>query len=122
MAPTVARLLSVVADELLLAILMAAAPAPLVEALPDVTPEVTSCAELPIPVTAVAVSVPVLMSVPAPLPWIDPVRAVSVIGFALPAFRTVTAGALELVVAPLFVPVKPWPEKSGTEDALVKPQ
>src|SRR5437867_3500218 len=42
LAPTVARLLRDVADALLFAIFMAAAPPPLVEALPDVTPDVTS--------------------------------------------------------------------------------
>ena len=109
MAPTVARLLSVVADALLLAILMAAAPAPLVVALPDVTSDVTSCVVLPMPVTAVAVSVAVLISVPAPLPWIEPVRAVSVTAL-VPAYMMLTGAVVALVVVPIRVPVLPFPE------------
>src|SRR5205823_14648498 len=68
LAPTVARLLNVSAEAPLLAILMAAAPAPLVVALPEVTLEVTSCVALPMPVTAVAIRLAALISVPAPLP------------------------------------------------------
>ena len=66
-APTVARLLAVEAELLVFAMLIAAAPAPLVVALRFVV-LVVSCVVLPIPVTAVAVRLPVLISVPAPLP------------------------------------------------------
>ena len=97
-APTVARLLAVVAKALLFAMLIAAAPAPLVVAL-SVVVCVASWVELPMPVTAVAVRLLALISVPAPLPWIEPVRAVSVSAF-VPALRIVTDGALALVVAP----------------------
>src|SRR6185369_1131250 len=98
---------------LLLAIFTAAAPPPLVVALPEVTLEVTTCVVLPIPVTAVAVKLAVLISIPAPLPWIEPVRAVSVSAF-VPVFRIVTAGVLLLVLVPVSVPVFPRPEKSDS--------
>ena len=67
-APTVASELIVVAEALLLAILTAAAPPPLVVALPTVMPDVTNWVALPMPVTAVAVKLAALISVPAPLP------------------------------------------------------
>ena len=98
-APTVARLLSVVADALLLAIFTAAAPAPLVVASPLVTPEVMNWLVLPIPVTALKCMVAAFKSVmpEMPLPWIAAVRAFSVAAF-VPVFRMMMGGLLLLVV------------------------
>src|SRR6185503_7261992 len=67
LAPIVARLLAVVAPLFVFAMLIAAAPAPLVAALRLVVCVIT-CVVLPMPVTAVAVRGPAVISVPAPLP------------------------------------------------------
>ena len=66
--PTVLTLASVVVAALVFATLIEAAPPPLVAAVRLVTPDVSSCVLLPIPVTAFNVSGPAVTCGPPPLP------------------------------------------------------